>query len=72
MKPWYQSRTIWVNVLSLIIALAALFAGDTLGLPPDVVKYATIVLAVANVVLRTVTSEAIAGTPAARAHAARE
>lgn len=62
MKDWNQSRTVIANGLGLIIALAALLSGDTLGLPPEVARYAALVLAISNVVnlwLRAQTSEPI-------------
>lgn len=68
-KPPLQSKTIIINGLLLVAALATLFSGADLGLPPEVAHYASIALAVANVVnlwLRTITTSAIAGTPAAK------
>lgn len=65
-KPWYYSKTIWINVLSLVAALAAYFAGPGLGLPDEVAHVAGIVLGAANIVnlwLRTATNQPIAGTP---------
>lgn len=52
-KPWYQSRTIWANVI-----LAALFlVNHTTGtIPADVAGAAAAVL---NVALRFVTSTAV-------------
>ena len=69
-KAWQQSRTILANGLSLIIALATLFAGPELGLDPTIARVAGITLAAANVVnmwLRTLTAQPIAGTQGERA-----
>ncbi len=66
-KPWYYSKTIWTNTVSLVMALAAYFAGPELGLPPEVAHAAGVVLGAANVVnlwLRTATNQPIQGTPA--------
>lgn len=62
MKDWNRSRTIIINGISLIIALATLFAGANLGLPPEVAHIAGIVLAVTNIVniwLRSITTEPV-------------
>lgn len=62
MKDWNQSKTVIANGLALIISLATLLSGDTLGLPPEVARYASITLAIASVVnlwLRSLTSEPI-------------
>jgi hypothetical protein len=48
-KPWWKSRTVWFNVASAIVTLAA----APIGLSPAT---AAIVTAVGNVVLRTTTS----------------
>jgi hypothetical protein len=62
MKDWNHSRTVIINGLSLVIALATLLSGDALGLPPEVAHYAALVLAITNVVnlwLRSQTDSAI-------------
>jgi hypothetical protein len=53
-KKWYASKTIWVNVITLIPLIV-----DKLG--PQVIpaEYAAIVLAVVNVVLRLITTSAV-------------
>ncbi len=52
-KPWYMSKTIWVNVL----ASAATFCADLAGaLPPEMAPKILMGVAVINVVLRFVTS----------------
>jgi hypothetical protein len=66
-KPWYLSKTIWLNALSLVMALAAYFAGPGLGLPDEVAHAAGVVLGAANIVnlwLRTATNQPIQGTSA--------
>ena len=69
MKDWNESRTLILNgvsaALSLVILLATLFAGPevaALGIPPEVARWAAIVLLIANVVnawLRAQTTEAV-------------
>ena len=59
-KPWYQSKTVWVN--ALIVGVAALDAFRLLpNIPPDWGAYALAVGGVLNVVLRLTTSQGIAG-----------
>ena len=57
MKPWYESKTIWVNALTV---LAVLITSMTSW--PDMQRYGAqlaTALAVVNVMLRLITSEAI-------------
>jgi hypothetical protein len=54
-KPWYQSKTIIVNVLAGIAAVTGAFGLD-LGLDAEAqAALATGILAVVNIVLRVVT-----------------
>ena len=62
-KHWYQSKTVWVNVLLFAIALAALFSSDPLF--ADYARYLVLAQSVLNLALRFLTNTAIAGTPAA-------
>ena len=56
---WYLSKTLWVNVVSAVAALAGVFNFD-LGLTPEVqATVGTTVLALANVLLRLTTKTAI-------------
>ena len=56
---WYVSKTLWVNVVSAVAALAGVFNFD-LGLTPEVqATVVTTVLALANVLLRLTTKTAI-------------
>lgn len=58
MKPWYYSKTMWVNILTVVAALLAYLAGPDFPVPltDEVLKGAVAVLGVINVVLRLVTS----------------
>lgn len=63
-KPWYGSRTLWLN--AIVLGLAA--AEARLGLLKDVLPISlfqllAFALPVVNLVLRTVTSTAIAAGP---------
>ena len=53
-KPWYQSKTVWINTLTL----AALIS-STIMQWPDLQQYATYLtyaLAIVNLVLRFITN----------------
>lgn len=59
-KPWYASRTVWINVL--FVALAALDALQLLpAVPPGWAPYILAAQGFLNVVLRLTTSSGIAG-----------
>ena len=52
---WFASKTLWVNVIAAVAALAGVFKLD-LGLTPEVqVTVVTTILALVNVGLRLVT-----------------
>ena len=58
-KTWWSSKTIWVNVLAGVAAIAAGFGLD-LGLTAEVQSQVVVgVLAAVNVALRVVTSSAL-------------
>lgn len=58
-KPFYLSRTLWVNVVAGIAAVSTAFGLD-LGLTPEA-QTAVVggILAVANIVLRLVTKTGV-------------
>ena len=58
MKAWWKSRTIWVNVLGGAVEVGQLL-GQLQVVPPGTVAMA---LAVANIVLRRMTSQPIGAT----------
>lgn len=71
-KKWYQSKTVWLNILGTFIAILGYFTPDvllTIGLDP--IKFTAIislVVTIGNVLLRskgqpTVISTEKAGTP---------
>lgn len=63
MKAWYQSKTLWVNVV--VAALAALEAGTGILqplLPANFYAIIAVGLPVVNAVLRIVTTQGLALT----------
>ncbi|HMI21124.1 MAG TPA: hypothetical protein VK533_16445 [Sphingomonas sp.] len=60
-KTWWQSRTVWVNVVATLFALLGTFKLLPTGLDQDTIVTAIMgVVAIANVVLRLLTNQAIA------------
>jgi len=63
MKPWYKSRTVWVNILAAAIGAVAIIAqqihGETVIDPGVQGTIATFALAVINLILRWRTGEAL-------------
>jgi len=60
MKNWYQSKTILVNLLILIMSLTAFLTGDEFIRDyPTVVAVLGTLQGVVNIILRFITSKAI-------------
>jgi len=60
-KAWWQSRTVWVNVVATLFAVLGTFKLLPDGLDQDSIVTAIMgAVAVANLVLRLLTHEAIA------------
>jgi hypothetical protein len=60
-KYWWQSRTVWVNVVATLFAILGAFRLLPSGLDQDSIVSAIMgVVAIANVALRLVTRHAIA------------
>lgn len=60
MKPWYTSKTLWFNIIGLVVAAAAEFSN---AFPNgQVAKIAGLVLTVGNIILRLLTTTAIGGS----------
>ena len=54
MKPWYASKIVWVNLITTLILILDLFTtqqGPPL-LPPAVIPWIGIMVAILNIVLR--------------------
>ncbi len=67
-KNWWESWTLWLNIVTLVVLLAGYVADNalSLGIPPQVTGYAVMVVAVGNMLLRVLkTSQPIAGSPPA-------
>ena len=58
MKPWYKSKTIWFNLVVLLVSLASAVAADPAA-KPEITQVASYVLIVGNVCLRLLTGETI-------------
>ena len=60
-KPWWESKTIWLNVLVGVVGVVEA-ATDALKpvLPPETLGGLVTAVALANVVLRTVTKTPVA------------
>jgi len=60
-KIWWQSRTIWVNLVATLFAVLGTFKLLPVGLDQDSIVTAIMgMVAMANLVLRLLTHEAIA------------
>lgn len=55
-KPFWQSRTLWVNVLTLAVTVLTSLSGT---LPPDAAPWIAVVLSGVNIVLRVLTDKAV-------------
>lgn len=60
MKKWYESKTIWLNVISLGIEVANLLMANPI-IPAKFAGTLTIIVNVLNIVLRTLTTKPITG-----------
>lgn len=54
-KKWYESKTMWVNIVATVVIIVQTVTGDDIFKP----EYQVIALSVLNVVLRTITKENI-------------
>lgn len=60
-KTWWQSRTVWVNIVATVFALLAAFKLAPAGLDQEAVVTSIMALVgVVNVVLRLITTHKIA------------
>ena len=53
MKPWYMSKTIWINVLTVLVTSITIYEGV---MPQAWLAYIVPGLAVVNVILRFLTT----------------
>lgn len=63
-KPYWLSKTLAVNALAVVILVVGIVldAADVLALPPTAMAWGTVLLAVANALLRFATSQPIAAS----------
>lgn len=54
-KKWYESKTMWVNIVATVGIIVQTVTGDDIFKP----EYQVLALSVLNVVLRTITKENI-------------
>jgi len=59
-KAWYRSKTIWFNVLAIIVALATQF-GYQGNIDPEFQQIGATVLMVGNLILRFKTNSPVGG-----------
>ena len=62
MKKWYTSKTVWANVLALVIGIVYVVVngGAEIGVAPQVIALLTgIVIPIINVVLRFLTNKGV-------------
>lgn len=61
MKNWYQSKTMWFNIISaVLVVLEAQLGVLTPLLPSDVAPWVLLGIPIINVVLRIVTTQPLA------------
>lgn len=58
-KPWWQSKTIWVNALTLAVLIIGVLVTQDGVIPESWLKWLAAVSAVVNVVLRFITEQPI-------------
>ena len=59
-KPWYRSKTIWLNVVTvLIVSLTAI--SREMGLTATQLEIIAVIVAVLNILLRVLTDRPLAG-----------
>ena len=56
MKPWYQSRIIWLNILAAVVIIGTSLADPTLVSDPRVVAVGSAIFSAANIALRVLTT----------------
>jgi len=59
MKPWYESKTVWFNVLAALVAIAGYFGYGEFQPNPHVGEFIAGVASLVNIYLRFKTDKAI-------------
>jgi hypothetical protein len=57
-KPWYQSKTVWVNLVALVGAVGT-WAQAGFGMPGLTTIIFPVLLPIANIILRLITKQPI-------------
>ena len=74
MKPVYKSKIVWLNILALVVGIAPIIAENFKLLQPGyalmIDSILSLVVGIANVVLRVYFTDEAIDTPKARAKAA--
>ena len=60
MKPWYKSKTVWVNILTLLVAIiTSIQSHEWISNYPNLLAAFTMILAIVNVFLRWLVDQPI-------------
>jgi hypothetical protein len=59
MKPWYESKTVWFNVIAALVAVAGFFGYTDFVPDPRIAEMIAGVAALVNLYLRFRTDQAI-------------
>lgn len=57
-KPWYKSKTVWINILTMIVALLTVPEIGSV-VPESAMPYILLITAYANIFLRFITDQPI-------------
>jgi len=59
-KPWYQSKTLWVNIIAIVSAIAAYFGFQLSFLTPELMMVlVSVIIGLINIYLRTKSKDPI-------------
>lgn len=58
-KPIYYSKTFWFNIISVIVTVAAAFGFNQFQPDAQMGEYATVIVAIINIILRFYTAQPI-------------
>jgi hypothetical protein len=61
-KPFYQSKILWVNIVSMALVILAELAREQYGLSPSWIGLVALLTPILNVVLRFLTTQPVALT----------
>ncbi len=58
-KPWYESKTVWLNALAILVAVGYYLLDQPGVVPAQYLVYATAIIGALNLVLRMLTTQPI-------------